>query len=95
MTQYNEAVTMPELRAEVARLTTMLAYYRAENPHMTPESGRVLSSLLAMTTTDTLEDLNGWYDMSHTATCLLNDYLDQLKVAQSEIVSLCPSLAVK
>jgi len=25
----------------------------------------------------------------------LNDYLDQLKVARSEIVSLCPSLEVK
>jgi hypothetical protein len=95
MTQYNAATTMPELQAEVARLTTMVAYYRAENHHVTPESGRVLASLLTMATTDTMEDLNGWYDMSHTATCLLNDYLDQLKVARSEIVSLCPSLEVK
>lgn len=95
MTQYNAASTMPELQAEVARLTTMVAYYRAENHHVTPESGRVLVSLLDRATTDTLEDLNGWYDMSNTATHLLNDYLDQLKTAQSEIVSLCPSLAVK
>jgi len=84
MTQYNAAVT-----------GSQVAYYRAENHHITPESGRVLASLLDRATTDTLEDLNGWYDMSHTATCLLNDYLDQLKVARSEIVSLCPSLAVK
>mgnify|MGYP003674889990 FL=1 len=95
MTQYNAAVTMPELRAEVARLTTMVAYYRAENHHVTPESGRVLASLLDRATTDTLEDLNGWYDMSQTAMGLLNDYFDQLKVARSEIVSLCPSLEVK
>lgn len=95
MTQYNAAVTMPELRAEVARLTTMVAYYRAEDHHITPETGRVVAALLDRATTDTMEDLNGWYDMSHTATCLLNDYLDQLKAAQSEIVSLCPSLAVK
>ena len=92
MTQYNEAVTMPELRAEVARLTTMVAYYRAEDHHITPESGRVLAALLDRATTDTMEDLNGWYDMSQTATCLLNDYFDQLKTAQAEIVSLCPSL---
>ena len=92
MTQYNTAVTMPELRAEVARLTTMVAYYRAENHHITPESGRVLAALLDRATTDTMEDLNGWYDMSQTATCLLNDYFDQLKTAQAEIVSLCPSL---
>ena len=92
MTQYNAAVTMPELRAEVARLTTMVAYYRAENHHVTPESGRVLASLLDRATTDTMEDLNGWYDMSQTATCLLNDYFDLLKTARAEIVSLCPSL---
>ena len=92
MTQYNQAVTMPELRAEVARLTTMVAYYRAEDHHITPESGRVLVSLLDRATIDTMEDLNGWYDMSQTATCLLNDYYDQLKTAQAEIVCLCPSL---
>ncbi len=92
MTQYTEAVTMPELRAEVARLSTMVSYYRAENHHITPESGRVLAALLERATTDTMEDLNGWYEMSQTATCLLNDYFDQLKTAQSEIVSLCPSL---
>ena len=92
MTQYNQAVTMSELRAEVARLTKMLAYYRAENHHITLESGRVLASLLDRATTDIMEDLNGWYDMSQTATCLLNDYFDQLKTARSEIVSLCPSL---
>ena len=95
MTQYNTAVTMPELRAEVARLTTIVSYYRAENHHITPDSGRVLAALLARATADTLEDLNGWYDMSNTATHLLNDYLDQLKTAQAEIVSLCPSLGVK
>ena len=95
MTQYNTAVTMPELRAEVARLTTIVAYYRAEDHHVTPDSGRVLASLLDRATSDTFEDLNGWYDMSNTAICLLNDYLDQLKTAQSEIVSLCPSLEVK
>jgi hypothetical protein len=39
-----------------------------------------------------MEDLNGWYDVSQTATSLLNYYVDQLKTAQSEIVSLCPSL---
>jgi hypothetical protein len=92
MPQYNAATTMPELQAEVARLTTIVAYYRAENHHVTPESGRALTYLLDRAITDTLEDLNGWYDMSQTAACLLNDYLDQLKVAQSEIVSLCPSL---
>ena len=92
MTQYNAAVTTAELRAEVARLTTMVAYYRAENHHITPESGRVLAALLERATTDTMEDLNGWYDMSQTATCLLNDYFDQLKTAKLEIVSLCPSL---
>lgn len=92
MTQYNAATTMPELRAEVARLATVVAYYRAENHHITLKIGRVLASLLDRATTDTLEDLNGWYDMSHTATCLLNDYLGQLKAAHSEIVSLCPSL---
>ena len=95
MTQYNTAVTMPELRAEVARLTTIVAYYRAEDHHVTPESGRVLAALLDRATSDTFEDLNGWYDMSNTAICLLNDYLDQLKTAQAEIVSLCPSLGVK
>ena len=92
MTQYNAAVTMAELWAEVARLTTMVAYYRAENHHITPESGRVLAALLERATTDTMEDLNGWYDVSETAACLLNYYVDQLKTAQSEIVSLCPSL---
>ena len=64
----------------------------AENHHITPESGRVLAALLERATTDTMEDLNGWYDMSQTATCLLNDYFDQLKAAKLEIVSLCPSL---
>ena len=92
MTQNNKIMTLIDLREEVARLTAMLAYYRAENHHITPESGRVLASLLDRATTDTMEDLNGWYDMSQTATCLLNDYYDQLKTAQSEIVSLCPSL---
>ena len=92
MTQYNQAVTMPELRAEVARLTKMVAYYKAENHHITAESGRVLAFLLDSATTDTLGETTGWYNMSRFSANLLNYYLDQLKAAKLEIVSLCPSL---
>ena len=95
MTQYNAALTMPELRAEVVRLASIVDYYRAENHHVTPESGRVLASLLDRAAGETLEDLNGWYDMSQTATHLLNEHFEQLNIAKTELVSLCPSLEVK
>ena len=37
--QFN-AVTMPELRAEVVRLSSIVDYYRAENNQITNKTGR-------------------------------------------------------
>ena len=87
-----DPVTMPELRAEVLRLSKMVDYYRAEAGHITPKNGALILSLIERALCDTMEDLNGWYDMSHTATCLLNDHYDHLNEAKAETLTLCPSL---
>ena len=88
------AVTMPELRAEVLRLSKMVDYYRAEAGHITPKNGALILSLIERALCDTLGDLNGWPDMSESTSELLNEYYDHLNEAKAETLTLCPSLEV-
>ena len=86
------AVTMPELRAEVLRLSKMVDYYRAEAGHITPKNGALILSLIERALCDTLGDLNGWPDMSESTAELLNEHYDHLNEAKAETLTLCPSL---
>jgi len=87
-----DPVTMPELRAEVLRLSKMVDYYRAEAGHITEKSGALILSLIERALCDTLCDLNGWADMSESTAELLNEHYDHLNEAKAETLSLCPSL---
>ena len=89
-----DPVTMPELRAEVLRLSKMVDYYRAEAGHITPKNGALILSLIERALCDTLGDLNGWPDMSESTSELLNEYYDHLNEAKAETLTLCPSLEV-
>ena len=86
------AVTMPELRAEVLRLATIVDYYRSEAGHITPRNGALILSLIERALCDTLGDLNGWSDMSESTAELLNEHYDHLSEAKAETLRLCPSL---
>ena len=88
--QFN-AVTMPELRAEVVRLSSIVDYYRAENNHISGQSGRVLTRLIESALEVTLEDLNT-LELSENSSDLLNRHHDQLNQAKGEIISICPSM---
>ena len=85
--QFN-AVTMPELRAEVVRLSSIVDYYRAENNQITNQTGRLLVALLENAIDEITGDLNSWDCMSETTATLLNDHYDHLKAAYGEIISL-------
>ena len=85
--QFN-AVTMPELRAEVVRLSSIVDYYRAENNQITNQTGRLVVALLENAIDEITGDLNSWDCMSETTAVLLNDHHDHLKAAYGEILSL-------
>jgi len=85
--QFN-AVTMPELRAEVVRLSSIVDYYRAENNQITNQTGRLVAALLENAIDEIMGDLNSWECMSETTATLLNDHCDHLKAAHIEIISL-------
>tara|TARA_B110000503_G_scaffold96190_1_gene144743 strand:+ start:6202 stop:6492 length:291 start_codon:yes stop_codon:yes gene_type:complete len=85
--QFN-AVTMPELRAEVVRLSSIVDYYRAENNQITNQTGRLVVALLENAIDQITGDLNSCDCMSDTTATLLNDYHDHLTAAYGEILSL-------
>lgn len=89
--QFN-AVTMPELRAEVVRLSSIVDYYRAENNQITNKTGRLVIALLENAIDEIMGDLNSWDCMSETTSTLLNDHYDDLKAAYGEIISLTQTL---
>ena len=55
-----KAVTMPELRAEVVRLLSIVDYYRAENNQITNKTGRLVIALLENAIDEIMGDLNSW-----------------------------------
>ena len=73
--QFN-AVTMPELRAEVVRLSSIVDYYRAEDNQITNQTGRLVVALLENAIDEITGDLNSWDCMSETTAVLLNDHHD-------------------
>ena len=89
--QFN-AVTMPQLRAEVVRLSSIVDYYRAENNQITNKTGRLVIALLENAIDEIMGDLNSWDCMSETTSTLLNDHYDDLKAAYGEIISLTQTL---
>ncbi|GEM_PF-2836847 len=87
-----KAVTMPELRAEVVRLLSIVDYYRAENNQITNKTGRLVIALLENAIDEIMGDLNSWDCMSETTATLLNNHYDDLKDAYGEIISLTQTL---
>ena len=66
-----KAVTMPELRAEVVRLLSIVDYYRAENNQITNKTGRLVIALLENAIDEIMGDLNSWDCMSETTASAL------------------------